>query len=47
LELLDALNEKTSPLEKRKQVKDTEIVTAEHLAVSYKPRTVAVGVEKC
>jgi hypothetical protein len=47
LELLDALNEKRPFSEKRKQVKDTEIVTAEHLAVSYKPRNVAVGVEKC
>jgi hypothetical protein len=35
LELLDALNEKKPFSEKRKHVKDTEIVTAKHLAVSY------------
>jgi hypothetical protein len=45
LELLDALNEKNSLLEKKK-IKDTDIVTAKNLAVSYKPRNVAVGVEK-
>jgi hypothetical protein len=44
-ELLDALNEKNSLLEKKK-IKDTDIVTAKNLAVSYKPRNVAVGVEK-
>jgi hypothetical protein len=45
LELLDALNEKNSLLEKKK-IKDTDIITAKNLAVSYKPRNVAVGVEK-
>jgi hypothetical protein len=46
LELLDALNEKKPFSEKRKLIKDTEIVTAKHLAVSYKPREVTLEVEK-
>jgi hypothetical protein len=45
LELLDTLNEKNSVIEKKK-IKQTEIMTAKNLAVNYKPRNVAVGIEK-
>jgi hypothetical protein len=45
LELLDTLNEKNSALEKKK-IKQKEIMAANKLAVSYKPRNVAVGIEK-
>jgi hypothetical protein len=44
LELLDTINEKNSVIEKKK-IKQKEIMTANKLAVSYKPRNVAVGIE--
>jgi hypothetical protein len=40
------LNEKNSITE-IKRIKHTDIVTAKHLAISYKPRNVAIDVEKC
>jgi hypothetical protein len=46
LDLLDALIEKNNLLEKKK-IKDTDTITATNLAVSYKPRNVAVSIEKC
>ena len=46
MELLDTLNEKNSIIEKKK-LKHTDIITAKHLAVSYKPRNVVVDTEKC